>query len=83
MYVFYRNFALCITYNANVSDAHVYRYDEYAEDAGGAPNRVIPHPLSIDLQWNTPVQTDNSWTIVSVEADTGNEADYFAGKLLM
>ena len=72
-----------LRYDINLCSVHVHRYNEYAEDEGGAPDRVVPHPLSISLQWNTPVQTDNFWKIVNTETETANEAIYFAGKLLM
>ena len=66
--------------DVNFCNVHVHRYNEYAEDADGAPNRVVPDPLSISLQWDTPVQTDNFWKIVNMEVETENEAIYFAGK---
>ena len=57
---------------------YIYRYNEYAEDEGEAPNRVIPNPLSIGLEWDTPIQTDNLWKIVT-EEETENEATYLSG----
>ena len=50
---------------------------------GSAPNRLIPSPLDVDVEWSTTIATDPNWKIVYVPGDTDNEAEYLESKYQM